>query len=247
MTHWDKQAATVKDDATVNIGDIYQRELEYDFILPHLKKDMVVLEVGCGNGYSTSIFRQHVRQVDAMDVSPMMIERARRTFGETNNIFIEGDVVADETSDIYDAVICVRVLINLKNMDEQLKAVANLKRWVRLGGILVLVEGFRDGFDELDKARQAVGLPPITPAPFNCYPYERDILSQFDGWTRRDFFETGLYDWLTRVYYPLVVGADKVEQNSAFSQAAAKISKSTPHDDFVQYARLCGLVLRRER
>ena len=51
--HWNDRAASVENDEEVNIMDIFQRELEYDYVCKYLGPTMRVLEVGCGNGFST--------------------------------------------------------------------------------------------------------------------------------------------------------------------------------------------------
>src|SRR3989339_18043 len=86
ITHWDYRAKKVKNDMNINIMDIYQRNLEYEEIIPYLNEKDVVLEVGCGNGYSTSVFRKFVKHIDAFDCSKHMIARAKKAFGEVNNI-----------------------------------------------------------------------------------------------------------------------------------------------------------------
>ena len=83
--HWNDRAASVADDIEVNIMDIFQRDLEYDYVGPYLSSDMRILEVGCGNGFSTERFRELVEHVDAMDYAENMIERARERVGERNN------------------------------------------------------------------------------------------------------------------------------------------------------------------
>src|SRR5207245_579366 len=116
---WQARASAVEGDRLVNIQDVYQRDLEFEFICPHLRKNQHALEVGCGNGFSTSVFRQHVGTMDAFDYSESMVERASRTVGETNNRFFHDNLLAPQhVQGPYDTVICVRVLINLRNFEE---------------------------------------------------------------------------------------------------------------------------------
>jgi len=88
--HWNERAARIENDIEVNIMDIFQRELEYDYVCRYLTKEMKVLEVGCGNGFSTGRFRPLVKHIDAFDYAENMIARAREKLGETNNRFIHG-------------------------------------------------------------------------------------------------------------------------------------------------------------
>ena len=245
--HWNERAASVEEDVEVNIMDIFQRELEYDRVLQNLREDMTVLEVGCGNGFSTNRFRPRVRHVDAFDYSEAMIERARSTYGETNNRFLHDDVLAPQRlGGPYDAVICVRVLINLRDLEEQRRALSNLKPLVGANGLLILVEGFRDGFERLSALRTAVGLPPLEPARINFYSALSDLVPELT----RDFaveedFHLGAYDYLTRVVYPVVAGHENVRHNTVFSERCSTLARAHNPECFREFSRIHGLVLRR--
>ena len=63
--HWNDRAESVERDIEVNIMDIFQRELEYDAICTYLTPEMRVLEVGCGNGFSTRRFRERFSGADS--------------------------------------------------------------------------------------------------------------------------------------------------------------------------------------
>lgn len=227
--------------------DVFQRNLEFDQVCADLRPDMHALEVGCGNGFSTDRFRSLVRHVDAFDKSPEMIDRARRSYGETNNKFFEDDVVAPQViRDEYDCVICVRVLINLADTAAQLAAVRNLARFVRPRGLLLLAEGFQDGFDELSALRGNVGLPPLVPAAINHYSFWRELepvlASSFD--VERSW-HLGAYDYLTRVLYPLVVGAENAKHNTNFSERCQELARAFNPDAMARFSRMRGLVLRK--
>jgi SAM-dependent methyltransferase len=245
--HWNERALSVQNDAEVNIMDIFQRNLEYDAIGAFLGADMRVLEVGCGNGYSTERFRALVRHVDAFDYAENMVERARARFGERNNRFLHDDVLKPrQISGEYDAVICVRVLINLRDLDAQRLAIRNMTGFVKRGGLLILAEGFREGFDALSRLRVQVGLPPIEPAPINVYSTQPELLGDLD----RSFesvarFHLGMYDYLTRVVYPLMAGPENVRHNTVFSEKSEQLARAFNPDSFAHLSRLQGFVLRR--
>jgi ubiquinone/menaquinone biosynthesis C-methylase UbiE len=244
--HWNARASSVASDVEVNIMDVFQREFEYDYVCKYLTPDMRVLEVGCGNGFSTRRFRPLVQHVDAFDFAENMIERARATVGEKNNRFFHDNVLAPKhIRGPYDAVICVRVLINLANLDQQKQALANMKRCLKPRGILILVEGFTEGFTEITRLRNEVGLPPVTPASINFYSSIDDLASELhDGLTQVDTFHLGSYDFLTRVLYPLIVGADQVAHNSNFCEKCVKLARAFNPDAFAACSRIRGFVLR---
>lgn len=245
--HWNDRAASVANDIEVNLMDIFQREIEYDYVCGYLEQDMRVLEVGCGNGFSTDRFRALVRHVDAFDYAEQMIERAREVFGETNNAFIHDNVLDPKhLNGPYDATICVRVLINLADLEEQETAVRELGELTKPGGLLILAEGFTDGFDSLNALRGEVGLPAIQPAEINFYSSLDDLQSTIDElFTREQTFHLGAYDYLTRVLYPLVVGPENATHNTNFSERCSELARAFNPDDFAPLSRMRGLVLRR--
>jgi len=232
---WNARDASNLPDEDVNITDIYQRELEFIEIDKFLKGNMKVLEVGCGNGFSTARFRERVKHIDSFDFSPEMIKRAKVTYGETNNKFYNDNVLdLKNTKGEYDLVICCRVLINLHNFEEQKQAIKNISQHIKTGGKLLLVEGFKDGFAELSEARKQIGLSRLKPASISCYP-KFDVFIRFllnNGYDitkiqKPHLFNFAQYDYLTRVIYPAMVGEENVKHNSEFCKRAFEIVKNT--------------------
>ena len=246
--HWNERAAGIENDIEVNIMDIFQRELEYDYVCRYLTKEMTMHEVGCGNGYSTERFREFVRHVDAFDYSENMLARARARVGETNNRFIHDNLLAPEhLSGPYDLVLCVRVLINLRDLGEQRRALRNLASLVGPNGLLVIVEGFVEGFTALSELRKQVGLPAVTPAKINFYSSLDDVLPELSGeFTLEDRFHLGAYDYLTRVLYPLVAGPENAKHNSIFSEKCQQLAREFNPDCFESFSRVRGLIFRKK-
>ena len=244
--HWNDRAASVANDVEVNIMDIFQRDLEYEYVCRYLESQMRVLEVGCGNGFSTRRFRELVDHVDAFDFAENMVARARETVGETNNRFIHDDVLNPRSLvGPYDAVICIRVLINLADLEQQRQAIENLLRLVRPGGLLILAEGFTEGFEGLADLRSQVGLPPLEPAKINFYSSISDLLPRLEeAGEVVDTFHLGAYDYLTRVVYPLVAGVENVRHNTNFSEKSWALARAFNPEAFEQCSRMRGFVLR---
>ena len=143
--HWNERAASVADDVEVNVMDIFQREIEHDYICRYLERDWRILEVGCGNGFSTERFRALVEHVDAFDYAENMVERARTAFGETNNRFIHDNVLDPSTSTRATTPSSASgSLINLRDLDEQRLAIRKYARQTKSGGLLILAEGFTE-------------------------------------------------------------------------------------------------------
>ena len=245
--HWSERARSVATDVEVNIMDVFQRELEYDYIEPYLDASMSVLEVGCGNGFSTDRFRKHSKWVDAFDYSEDMVARARSRFGETNNRFFHDDVLDPrDFHGPYDTVICVRVLINLKDSKEQMRALDNMDRALRSSGRLILAEGFTDGFENLNQLRAKVELPPLVPASINYYTPLAELEAALgDRYQVAARFHLGAYDYLTRVVYPLQVGPENAKHNTNFSERCQQLARAFNPDAFQHLSRIRGLVLTK--
>jgi ubiquinone/menaquinone biosynthesis C-methylase UbiE len=245
--HWNERAVSVENDLEVNIMDIFQRDLEYDAVCRFLKPDMNVLEVGCGNGFSTERFRALARHVDAFDYAENMIERAKKRIGETNNRFFLDNVLSPQhLAAAYDTVVCVRVLINLRDLSEQHAALHNLQRVVRPGGLLILAEGFLEGFEELNRLRRDVGLPDLVPSSINFYARIAETMAAIQPeFTVEHEFHLGAYDYLTRVVYPAVISPEPARHNTEFSERSAAIARAFNPPDFQPFSRMRGFVLRK--
>ena len=246
--HWNARALSEKDDAKVNIGDTVQRDLELDFIFAQLPADGHVLEVGCGNGYVTQQVRSRVKRVDAFDFAENMVKRARDTYGESNNRFFYGSVLDRATCEpqAYNAVICVRVLINLRNLNEQIAGLENIAHWLKPGGKLILVEGFRDGFDALNRLRADCGISALVPAAINHYSYLAELSPVIDRcFDRGGEFHTGMFDFLTRVVYPRLAGADHIDEAAEFHRKIEVVARQFNPPDMQHLARARGLALLR--
>ena len=227
--------------------DVFQRDLEYEYVCQFLKPHMRILEVGCGNGYSTDLFRTLAQHVDAFDYSEDMIKRAKANFRERNNRFIRDNVLAlRHIHESYDAVVCIRVLINLRDLEEQRLALRNLAPLVKPNGSLILAEGFIEGFTALNDLRGKVGLPPLEPASINFYSSVRELLPELEKqFVLTDKFHLGAYDYLTRVFYPLVVGPENAKHNTVFSEKARQLAREFSPDSFEQFSRIRGFVFRK--
>lgn len=245
--HWDKRALSEKDPAAVNIADSSQRELETDFVLAKLPRGARILEVGCGNGFLTALLRERADFVDAFDYSENMVEQAKRLHGESNNRFFHDNVLApSRVKEPYDAIVCVRVLINLRDFDEQIAAVRNMHSLLGPGGTLILVEGYLNGFEALNELRRKCGIDPMEPASINFYARYEDLLLTIKPiFQVHDEMHTGMFDVLTRVAYPLLVGPKNATGHSDFHAQTLPLARALAPDDLRPYARVRGLLLRK--
>jgi SAM-dependent methyltransferase len=245
--YWSQRAATEADDAKVNMHDTVQRDHELQFVFRHLWSSARMIEIGCGNGYVTQQLRARVAHVDAFDYSENMVKRARSTYGEANNRFFLDNVLEPrKTKGPYDAALCVRVLINLRSLEDQKMAIRNISKMLRSGGRLILVEGFRDGFDAINGFRKTIGLSPAIPGA-RMYSYLSELLPTInEHFTVERRWHTGLYDFLTRVVFPQLVGAENATVPGEFHCKIEPIVRANDEPELARFARVHGFVLARQ-
>ncbi len=242
---WNQRAGREPDIAKVNIADTVQRDAELQFVFKHLPVGVRMIEVGCGNGYVSQQLRSRVAHLDSFDYAERMIEQARTTYGEQNNRFFHDSVLAPKyVKPPYDVALCVRVLINLRNVKEQCLAISNMADFLLPGGRLVLVEGYRDGFEAINAFRKKIGLPSAEPASINFYSYLSELLPPInEHFVIEQTWHSGVFDFLTRIVYPQLVGAENAREPGEFHSKIEAIVRANEAPDFARFARLHGFAL----
>lgn len=110
----------------------------------HLEDQDKVLECACGTGIITSVMAPNCRQIVATDFSPNMLDEARKKLRGRNNVFFEeGDITNLKYADnSFDKAVAGNVIHLL---DEPRKAVEELKRVVKPGGLIIIPTYMCDG------------------------------------------------------------------------------------------------------
>ncbi len=87
------QAAFSKAAHTYDRSAEFQRQVA-DTLLSYLPTDLTglrILDVGCGTGYCCEALLKRGARVVALDLSPIMLEKAKERCGDHNITYIQGD------------------------------------------------------------------------------------------------------------------------------------------------------------
>ncbi len=182
LAHYRDQAEEHGHEPTSTMYDLTTRRREVDGVLACL--DLVlapggagaeVLEVGCGNGFLLAqLSERYLRAgLTGTDWSPDMVALASERGLPATTVQRE-DVRALTFADgRFDAVVSERCLVNLLDPAEQDQALCELHRVLRPGGHLVFIEAFARGLENLNVARDEVGLAP-NEVPFHNLWFDDD-------------------------------------------------------------------------
>ncbi len=103
----------------------------------HLKPGMKVLEIGCGTGNFTERFAEYGPQILAVDISPDLLDKARkRSFLKKNVTFLQKRFEDCDVEGPFDAVIGSSILHHLL-IDESLSKIYSL---LKPGGVMSFAE-----------------------------------------------------------------------------------------------------------
>ena len=161
--------------------DVIAKQIEVEVLAEQAHDGMRVLEVGCGNGITAiEMARRHRVSILAVDFAKDMIAAAKNLVaGQDLKGHVEfrvGDVrqMAD-VAEKFDLVYTERVLINLPDWPAQEQALRDICALLAPGGVYAMCENSQDGLDGINKLRDCVGLPPISPPWHNRYLRDTEL------------------------------------------------------------------------
>jgi ubiquinone/menaquinone biosynthesis C-methylase UbiE len=186
QSHYKKMAEKHKDSSTSTMEDVIirQKELESIYTFFNLKdvRDISneVLEIGCGNGYTLEQLATKYPETTfhGLDFSHDLLAIANKRELK-NGSFSQGDVrkLAFKDNSV-DIIYSERCLINLLTWEDQQKGLSEIHRVLKKGGFYLMLESFTDGFDNLNKARNELGLDNIPVAHHNLY-FNKEHFTEF--------------------------------------------------------------------
>lgn len=127
-------------DETALTRDVFYWE-EFRRFVDYMREGESVLDVGCGNGRVYEFFTPKKISYAGVDVSPLMIDRARELWKEKGPVFEVGDVMSLPVPDgRYDVVIAAGILQHVPSLAYRRQAMSELARAVRPGGYILIAD-----------------------------------------------------------------------------------------------------------
>jgi SAM-dependent methyltransferase len=115
---------------------------QYRALSPHLRlaPGTSVLDVGCGIGRWSRLAARRGARVVGVDLSPTMINEARRRTAHSNCRFVVDDIASFDLGERFDRVVAVTVLQHILEDDRLRDAVANIARHLAPDGRAIILE-----------------------------------------------------------------------------------------------------------
>ncbi len=226
--YWNNRARNVKNHKLLTHFDLTQRQIEIDSIISFIKPDDVVLDIGCGNGFSTAIFSKKCKKIIGIDFSEAMISRAKKENSRKNISYQQADVRTMNLDVKFTKIITQRCLINILIWKEQQWAIRNILSHIKPKGYFLMLEGIADGRSNINDLRIGVGLKKLSVVEYNLdFQLKRTNTYLRKYFSIEGFKTYGIYEFVTRIIYPLYIYPQEPKYGSSFHEIAGKIVNST--------------------
>lgn len=234
--------------------DFNLRKLEIEYILRELQDGLTILDIGCGDGFSSIIFATRFKcHFEGIDFSVSMIKKARemaKGYDLQGTVrFNEGDVLNLKFSnETFDVVISERCLINIPSWKNQKKAIKEIHRVLKPSGKYLMMESTIQGLNRLNKFRREFGLRPIQSSKGSNWmnlKFDEDKLVPFLNryFKIRDVKRFGIYYLISRVIHPLLVEPNEPKYEAKINEIAQKIAMKYPN--YEDIGHLVFLILEK--
>lgn len=191
---WDSKAKDYKNSYKSSWGDCYCMQLEIDTVNEFISEKDNILDIGCGNGLGTLelAYRKKVT-IKGIDYSEPMIELAQKFLSEKSVISkLKGEVSFDvgdilnlkNEKQFFTKVITKRVIINLGNFSNQVKAAKEVHKILVPGGYFLMAEATFGGLQKINALRKEFGLEELKQPWHNLYIDENRFIAEVSS-----FFE----------------------------------------------------------
>ncbi|MEZ5849026.1 MAG: class I SAM-dependent methyltransferase [Hyphomicrobiaceae bacterium] len=244
----------ISGDERTTACDFNLRDLEIAYGQEYIRDGDIVLDAGCGPGVAIRAYaKSRSIKAHAIDYSANMIALAKKlTSEQAPELKIDfqcASVMSLPFGDAtFDVVTTHRCLMALLDWDLQQKALLEINRVLKPGGMYVMMEGTVDGLDRLNFFRRKFDL-----AEIEADGRDRLFTKKFDEKELLSFVHPhyelirtqrfGMYYFITRIVHPLLAAPEAPKYDSRINEIAKQIAKVVP--DFESIGHLVGFALRK--
>ncbi|WP_459866674.1 class I SAM-dependent methyltransferase [Endothiovibrio diazotrophicus] len=142
------------------------REIEVSSMCEEIGEAKRVLDIGCGNGYSTIQYASRIGDLEIVgaDFSEEMVANARAKLERDHPELLGrvrfewGDLtkLSEMNEEPFDAVCTTRSIINLPSWEAQQKAMDEIHSILKPGGRLIMLEGSVDTVNRMNEVRSTL-------------------------------------------------------------------------------------------
>lgn len=165
LAFWSERVARFGVDPKSNTGDVWLREVEIASIerVVTICHPRCVLDFGCANGYTTQRLAADHPEIafTGVDINGDMIKAARDSRPLSNLVFRQADVLRDDVGSNYDLIIVIRAFQNVESPEMQIRVFDKLHELLPSRGWLYFIESYASGYDQINRDRAALELPPL--------------------------------------------------------------------------------------
>lgn len=221
---------------TSTLKDHNLRELEIRSICDKISINDKVLDLGCGDGYSTiEIAKRNGCNIVGIDISEEMIKNANKSlnyqqFDLQKKISFRTGTITNVTEN-FDKVITMRCLINIPTKDDQYETIQKIAKILNPEGKFLMLEGCMDGLRNLNAVRAHLGLDPIKVVWHNLFFEEEELRERTQKYfiiEKIDSFSS-IYMLISRAVHPALKEPD---YNSKINEIALQLSDNMKLGDY---------------
>lgn len=219
--------------------DFNLRELEISYILKNIK-GVNILDLGCGNGYTLMRVAEKIKgNLVGVDFSTSMINGANELLEKYPNKlsshpkFFCSDAVkfVPETGfNSIDTVISERFLLNLPSEDMQYEAIHHVHKLLTHKGVFIMIEGSKDGLENLNKLRKSFDLDEIIDRDkhnLSSNKFEDQKIGKIlDGLFKIQSIKSfDLYYIISRIVYPSFINPNSPKYDHFINETARTLEQ----------------------
>ena len=189
-------------------NDPYLDIFESNYILSKVRKNISILEVGCGNGllYEKIRNKVNIKKYLGTDFISELVALANAKIKNPKDLFLELDMAEINQGSFnqkFDLIISKRAIQNILSTKIQLKVIDNLGYFLKENGSMILLESSKIAQNNINLQRKLYNLQKIDP-PFHNLFLNDIKLNEYNfkniNLIKIDPFSSDFY-FITRVLY----------------------------------------------